>query len=231
MLNSWLAYNGVNVKLKVNIKGESDTPRITDERVPSKEELDRILRMATPRGRVSIALMAFSGLRPESIGNYDGSDGLKLGDFVEAKVSPDGIEFPKVPSMLIIRKSLSKARHQYFTFVPQQTITYIQEYLTEKVKQDEELSKDSPLLGFDPRGVNKNRFLRTTLVTRDIKESILKAGFSWRPYVLRAYCDTNMIISESKGKISHPYLQFIMGHSQKSMGTISFRGLSAWAVI
>ncbi|MEM3769386.1 MAG: hypothetical protein QXE37_05060, partial [Nitrososphaerales archaeon] len=61
VLNSWLAYNGVNVKLKVNIKGESDTPRITDERVPSKEELDRILRMATPRGRVSIALMAFSG--------------------------------------------------------------------------------------------------------------------------------------------------------------------------
>jgi hypothetical protein len=64
VLNSWLSYNGVNVKLKVNIRGESDTPRIADERVPNKEELDRILRMATPRGRVSIALMAFSGLRP-----------------------------------------------------------------------------------------------------------------------------------------------------------------------
>jgi len=40
----------------------------------------------------------------------------------------------------------------------------------------------------------------------------LRAGFKWRPYVLRAYCDTNMIIAEFKGKISHPYLQFIMGH-------------------
>ncbi|MEM3382307.1 MAG: hypothetical protein QXQ11_09155 [Candidatus Bathyarchaeia archaeon] len=56
------------------------------------------------------------------------------------------------------------------------------------------------------------QFLRTTLVTRDIKEAILKAGFDWRPYVLRAYFDTNMIISESKGKIFHPYLQFLMGH-------------------
>ena len=212
VLNSWLAYNGVNVKLKINIRGESDTPRIADERVPNKEELDRILRMATPRGRVSIALMAFSGLRPESIGNYDGSDGLKLGDFVETEIHPDGIEFTKIPSMLIIRKSLSKARHQYFTFVPQQTITYIQEYLKERVKQGEQLIKDSPLLGFDPRGVKKNRFLRTTLVTRDMREAILRAGFNWRPYVLRAYCDTNMIIAESKGKISHPYLQFIMGH-------------------
>jgi hypothetical protein len=212
VLNSWLSYNGINVKLRVNIRGESDTPRIADERVPSKEELDRILRMATPRGRVSIAFMAFSGLRPESLGNYDGSDGIRLGDFVEAEIRPNSIKFTKVPSMLIVRKSLSKARHQYFTFIPQQTITYIEEHLKERVNQGERLEKDSPLLGFDPRGVKKNRFLRTTLVTRDVKEAIVKAGFSCRPYVLRAYCDTNMIIAESKGKISHPYLQFIMGH-------------------
>jgi hypothetical protein len=212
VLNSWLSYNGVNVKLKVNIRGESDTPRIADERVPNKEELDRILRMATPRGRVSIALIAFSGLRPQSLGNYDGSDGIRLGDFPEAEIREDGVEFAKVPSMLVVRKSLSKARHQYFIFVPQQTITYIEEYLEERVKQGERLGKDSPLLGFDPRGVKKNKFLRTTLVTRDIREAILRAGFGWRPYVLRAYCDTNMILAESKGKISHPYLQFLMGH-------------------
>jgi hypothetical protein len=58
----------------------------------------------------------------------------------------------------------------------------------------------------------EDHFLRTTLVTRDIKEAILRAGFNWRPYVLRAYFDTNMIFAESKGKISHPYLQFLMGH-------------------
>ncbi|MBS7635932.1 hypothetical protein KEJ37_01075 [Candidatus Bathyarchaeota archaeon] len=84
--------------------------------------------------------------------------------------------------------------------------------MEEKVECGEQLSKDSPLLGFDPRGVKKNMFLRTTLVTRDIREAILRAGFKWRPYVLRAYCDTNMIVAEFKGKISHPYLQFIMGH-------------------
>jgi hypothetical protein len=211
-LNSWLAYNGVNVKLKVNVRGESDAPTIAGERVPGKEELDRILRMATPRARVSIALMAFSGLRPQTLGNYDGTDGVRLGDFPEAEIRQDGVEFAKVPTMLIVRKRLSKARHQYFTFVPQQTITYIEEYLEERVKQGERLCKDSPLLGFDPRGVKKNKFLRTTLVTRDIREAILRAGFGWRPYVLRAYCDTNMIIAESKGKISHPYLQFLMGH-------------------
>jgi len=50
------------------------------------------------------------------------------------------------------------------------------------------------------------------LARRDIREAIVKAVFTWRPYVLGAYFDTNTIIAESNGKISHPYLQFIMGH-------------------
>ena len=210
---SWTSYNNLDVKLKVNIKGSSDTPTIANERVPSKDELSRILRMASPRGRVSVAMMAFSGLRPESLGDYLGADGIRLGDFTDAKIS-SGIEFEKVPVILLVRRALSKARHPYFTFVGTEAITYIQEYVHERVKQGggEKLTPQSPLLAFDPRGVRKNNFLRTGLVTRDIKEAIVKAGFSWRPYVLRAYCDTGMIIAESKGLISHPYLQFLMGH-------------------
>jgi site-specific recombinase XerC len=59
VLHSWLSYNGLNVKLKVNIVGEYDTPMIARERVPNKEELEKIIRMATPRARVSIALNGF----------------------------------------------------------------------------------------------------------------------------------------------------------------------------
>jgi hypothetical protein len=212
VLHSWMAFNGLNVRLQVNIVGEHDTPSIADERIPSKEELEKIIRMATPRARISVALMAFSGLRPESLGDYTGIDGLKLGDFVEAQLSENGIEFPRIPTVLLVRKGLSKARHQYFAFVPKQTATYIKEYLEKRIKKGEDLDKDSPLIWFDEHGKSRNEFLRTTLVTRDVKEAIVKAGFSWRPYVLRAYCDTNMIIAESKGKISHPYLQFMMGH-------------------
>ncbi len=209
---SWTSYNNLDVKLKVNIKGSSETPTIATERVPSKDELSKILRMASPRGRISVAIMAFSGVRPESLGDYLGTDGIRLGDFSEAKVRNDGLEIEKVPTVLLVRRALSKARHPYFTFVSSEGITYIQEHLKERVKQGEKLTPESPLLAFDPRGIRKNQFLRTTLVRRDVKEAILKAGFTWRPYVLRAYCDTNMIVSESKGFISHPYLQFLMGH-------------------
>ncbi len=34
----------------------------------------------------------------------------------------------------------------------------------------------------------------------------------WRPYVLRAYSDTQLLVVENHGKISHAYRQFFMGH-------------------
>ena len=135
VLHSWFLFNGLDVKLKVNIAGERDTPTIINERIPNKEELDRIIRMGTPRARVSIVLMAFSGLRPESLGNYEGTDGIRLGDFLEAKITEKGIEFPKIPTPLVIRKGLSKVKHQYFTFVPEQAITYIKEYLEKRAQE------------------------------------------------------------------------------------------------
>ena len=138
----------------------------------------------------SIALMAFSSLRPESLGDYLGKDGLKLGDFRDVEIKPKMIEFKKIPVMLVIRRNLSKARFQYFTFVPEEGLTYIREYLDGRTRAGERLDDKTRLLYFDGRGNRKNEFLRTTLITRDIKEAIQAAHFSWRPYVLRSYSAT-----------------------------------------
>ena len=208
---SWLKFNDIRLQLTVNISGENETPTIANERVPSREELARIMRKATSRGRVAIAIMAFSGLRPESLGDYEGTDGLRLGDLKELKLS-DEIQFDKIPVTVMVKSKLSKARHQYFSFIGEEGATYIKEYLEERRKQGEELTYESPLLQFDVRGVKKNAFLRTTLVTRDIREAIEAAGLKMRPYVLRAYFSTALDIAESKGLISHPWRQFIMGH-------------------
>ena len=62
----WTSYNGLDIQLKVNIRGRSDTPTLSKERVPTRDVLSNILRMTTPRGRVAVAMMAFSALRPES---------------------------------------------------------------------------------------------------------------------------------------------------------------------
>jgi hypothetical protein len=105
----WLACNNVDAKLKVSLKGASETPTIASGRVPSRDELSRILRMASPRGRVSIAVMAFSGLIHESLGDF-GTDGITLEDFTEARVTSKGIEFAKAPAILLVRRALSKSQ-------------------------------------------------------------------------------------------------------------------------
>lgn len=40
----------------------------------------------------------------------------------------------------------------------------------------------------------------------------MRPRFSWRPYVLRAFFDTQLLIAESRGKIAHDFRVFFMGH-------------------
>ncbi len=213
MLKSYGKFCGKIVNLNINIKGENQYLTLENEVVPSKEELSRLLRKATSRGRVSISLMAYAGLRPESLGNYEGTDGLRLKDIKGLRLT-DNIEFDKIPIMVSVKSMLSKARHQYFSFIGEEGTTYIKEYLDERRRQGEVLEYDSPLLQFDNKKAyaRKNAFLRTTLITRDIRDAIQGAGLKMRPYVLRAYFSTALDIAESKGLISHPWRQFIMGH-------------------
>jgi hypothetical protein len=105
VLNSWLSYNGINVKLKVNIRGESDTPRIADERVPNKEELDRILRMATPRGRVSIALWLSAGSGPKALETMMVAMALGLETSLKLKSVKMVWNSPKCPQCLWCAKA------------------------------------------------------------------------------------------------------------------------------
>jgi hypothetical protein len=40
----------------------------------------------------------------------------------------------------------------------------------------------------------------------------MRPKYLWRPYVLRAYFDTQLLIAENNGKMAHAYRQFFMGH-------------------
>jgi integrase len=88
-VKSWLTFNDVLISRNIRIRHTDDAQsrQVMEERVPTKEELRRILLSATKQSRVAIALMAYSGLRPESLGNYQGSDGLKLADLPDLEIA------------------------------------------------------------------------------------------------------------------------------------------------
>ncbi len=210
-LRSWLRYNDIQLTRKIKVSNPSATPTIEDEEIPSHEELTRILRASASRVRAAEALIAFADLRPHTLGNHDGSDGLALQDLPELKIENGEVSFTKVPTMILVRSNLSKAKHKYFTFLSEEGCTYLKEYLEERLRKGEKLNAKSPVIAYE-RASATRKFMTTRKITRLIRESMRQAGVWKRPYVLRAYAETQFIIAESKGKISHPYLQFLAGH-------------------
>ena len=208
-VKSWLLHNRIEVKGKIKIKGVQDTPTLRDERVPSKNELKRIFLAGDEKSRTASVLVAHSGLRIETLGNYLGNDGLKARDLPEIVVKEESVEFEQTPTILIVRPELSKARHQYFTFISEEGCGYLADYLELRIREGEKIGSDSAIVTPKQR---MKPFIRATNIGDVIRDSIRRAGFGWRPYVLRSYFDTQLMLAESKGLVLRDYRQFWMGH-------------------
>ena len=208
-IKSWLAFNHKEIRGKIKIKGVQDTPSLRDERVPTKEELRKIFLSGDLKARATCVLVAHSGLRIGVIGNYEGNDGLRIRDLPELRISGKEVEFEKVPTLIVVRKELSKGGHQYLTFLSEEGCEYLKEYLEARIRKGERLTEESAVIR--PK-VAKKDFIKAINVGDTIRNAIRKAGFSWRPYVLRAYFDTQLMMAESKGLVLRDYRQFWMGH-------------------
>jgi len=208
-VKSWLVHNGIELKRRIKVAGVHETPTLKDERVPTKEELRRIFLSGSKQSRTTCALVAHAGLRLESIGSYIGDDGLRIRDLPELNIKGGNVSFEKVPTMLVVRPSLSKARHQYFTFSSEEGCGYLKDYLEERLRGGEELTADSAII--TPRFAEKT-FIRAVNISDLIRSAIRGAGLPWRPYVLRSYFDTQLMLAESKGLVLRDYRTFWMGH-------------------
>src|SRR5438477_703897 len=145
-VKSWLAYNNRDIKGKIRIKGAQDTPSLKDERVPTHEELKKIFLSADKKARVACVLIAHAGLRIEVVGNYKGDDGLKVVDLPEVVIENESVKFSKTPTIVRVRSELSKARHEYFTFLSEEACEYLKDYLEERLRSGEQLSRESPIV-------------------------------------------------------------------------------------
>ncbi len=125
-VKSWLSYNDLEIKKgKIKVKNMSDTPSLKNERTPELEVLGRIFRAANLKQRVACVLMAHSGLRPEALSFVRGTDGLVLGDFSELEIRNGKVSFEKVPTLVSVRKEISKSHKPYLTFLSGEGIAYL----------------------------------------------------------------------------------------------------------
>jgi len=199
-VKSWLEFNGIFLPYRFRIK---NIVRYR-ETVPTPEQIETLLLHADLKTRAIAALIAFSGLRPEVIGNANGTDGLRLKDLPELKVEGKNLGFTDETARIIVREDLSKARHRYFTFLPRRGTDYILAYLRTR----KELSENDPLIATKDGG-----FLKTESISKAIRRVMDRAGLeNFRPYDLRHYFATRMLLAEAGGILPREYRVFWMGH-------------------
>ncbi len=210
-VKSWLEFNQIAVLQKIRIPRQHDLVRFGDERPPVPAELARIFVMADYRQRVASSIIGFTGSRPEVIGNFLGMDGLRVKDFPELELKAGEVSFSQVPAMVVVRNVLSKMGMRY-SFLPEEGCAFLKAYLEFRMNSlHEKVNEESPIL--TPRKpCYACRTIRATSIGEAVRQAIRAAGFKWRPYVLRWYFDTRMMMAEAEGLIIRDWRQFWMGH-------------------
>ena len=227
-VKSWTRFNGTRLEEKVNIP-ESE-PKYAGEVVPSPREVQSLLDHSPLRVKVAVSLMALSGLRPATVGDAQGLDGLKVKDLPEMEVKDGRVSFAKVPTLIVVRKKISKIRRPFDTFAPAQACEYVRQYLEDRARAGEDVGPESAIVTLSQYNARTPtsggaRFKKpygehmSTANVRDmLRKALRRGGFSWRPYVLRRYFDTRMMLGEADGLVISDWRTFWMGHA----GNIEF---------
>jgi integrase len=224
-IRSWAAWNRKPFLRAIRIKDANSTPTLEGERALTTDELQKLLYSdSTPlRTRASVALIVYSGCRPEVQGDHLGADGLKLKDMPEIEIMNEEVQFKNIPTMIVVRKNLSKIRKQYPTFLFEEGCLILKEYLERRIKDGENFGPETGIIVSSKEQTRRanwafgdkdtSPFLRTPKISENIREAMRKVGIPFRPYVLRVCFDTALLTAEGKGMISHAYQQFVMGHA------------------
>ena len=217
-VKSWANWHGVKFVRQIKISNRNSTPTLDDEKVPTVRQVEDIRSSATPRGRICVGGVAYGGLRPEVLGHQHIKDGLRLGDLPELDI--EALKFETFPTLVVVRPELSKAGHKYRTFFPQETCRDILSYLERRLDYGEVLTERSALVAVNAKlrrgewsldGEPENRHIRGTIVSRDIR-SAMRPTYRYRPYVLRSYFSTRLLVAVSDGVLDNNYRVYWMGH-------------------
>ncbi len=208
-LKSWLKFNHKPFIGSIKVKGTQETPTLRDERVPTRQELHSIFLAGDEKARVVCSLLAHSGLRPAVLGTFHGTDGLRVGDLPELELHDREVVFAQTPTLVRVRPMLSKAHHEYFTFLGEEGCQYLKAYLELRMRNGHSITADSPII--TPK-IFAGGFMSSISISETARRAMRKTGFSWRPYVLRSYFATQLMLAESKGLIIRDYRTFFMGH-------------------
>jgi hypothetical protein len=239
---SWLTHWGKTLQRKVKVKIVNHR----DQHVPPREDIRKVLDAGNVRARAAIAVMAFSGQRPEVLAsgenkNPDGTpapDGLRLGDIVDLEIADGGkgFRFTKVPARFNVRAVLSKASRPgnpkpYFSFLGRQAIGLLTTYWNLRMQQGETLTPTSLVIGrtraITQKGDNGGKVvvviskgdlpLSSGKFSEIIRPVMRLVGIAEAPYIWRSFFST---FAEMCRDLPKDYREFCMGHGLNDISKV-----------
>ena len=212
-VKSWLLFNGIKLPRKIKIRDANISTTLKNERIPTQEELKKIFNAGDSRERTACGIVAFTGVRIGVLGNYKGTDGLKVEDIPDLDVDGDQVTFLKIPARVNVRRELSKSNKAYITFLGQEGCSYLENYLIERIRSGEVITPKSAIITASKLAYREKQHITTSNIGDLMRNAIRNAGFNWRPYVFRAYFDSRLLMAQDERLIIRDYRSFFMGHT------------------
>lgn len=212
-VKSWLLHNDIEIK-RVNVKGANKTPTLKNEKTPEPYVLNSVWRFCDKRQAATIAILAFTGFRPQVLGSYKGTDGLLLEDLPELEADNEHKKaaFKSIPTRALVREERSKTGKAYEGLICEEGCKRIEEYLIKRMNSGEKLTEQSAVIADD---FGHGGTVTTKSICKLVRKAFRHAGFPWRPYILRRYYDTRMGQAVAKSEIGllEEWVKFWMGRS------------------
>jgi hypothetical protein len=209
-VRSWLVHNDREFPKGIKVPNDRLHPRIEAEETPTTEDLRRVLLAANRQERVSIALVAFSGLRLQCLGSHLGDDGLTVADLPELRIEGRRVSFEKTPTIVRVRATSSKSGRGFFTFLGPEGCRYVKDELEARMKAGEAVDGETDLVS--PSKAQK-RFLRTINVGDRIRKPMRAANVAARPYAWRSYFIQKCLEAQSARGVPDRFIEFWVGHT------------------
>jgi hypothetical protein len=129
----------------------------------------------------------------------------------EAHLTPEGIVFERIPTMIRVPAYLSKVKGGcgFFTFLGPEGCAYLAADVQKRIQAGEHLTPESSVV---PPTKGDRPFLATWSVSELIRQPMRRAGVKEPPYILRSYFSNRCMMTSSQDL--HPdWREFFMGHT------------------
>lgn len=196
---------------------------IMNEVVPTPEQLRAVLdRTPVPRVRSLILMLATSGVRIGVLGARFAPNGLRLRSLPDLDL--EKIAFRRTPFRIDVPAELSKSGSAYFALASEEAATEYLTYLRQRVERGEKLSPASAVFAPEPKASNVHlrlapdgaAFISEKGLADEIRRAFAKVippGTRWRPYVLRAFASSQMMLAENAGLMTRDVRETLLGHT------------------